>query len=55
MNEKRVPKITLDREGNKPASEASLLPYYKANICWPPGMRSASFGRMMLQEYKASA
>jgi hypothetical protein len=32
MNEKRVPKITLAAEGNKPPFEAQLLPYYRANI-----------------------
>jgi hypothetical protein len=37
MNEKRVPKLQLDKEGNKPAFLAEVLPYYRANIAaaWP--------------------
>jgi len=54
MNEKRVPKITLDREGNKPAFEASLLPFYRANIAaaWDEEKKLRAFDA--LEEFGAS-
>lgn len=45
MQEIGVQNLTLDKEGNYPAIEARLLPYYQANISskWPEDKRQAAF------------
>jgi hypothetical protein len=45
MNEKRVPKLQLDADGNKPPFLAEVLPYYRANIAasWEEERRLRAF------------
>ena len=54
MNEKRVPKIQIDREGNKPAFLAEVLPFYRANIAaaWDEERKLRAFDA--LEEFGAS-
>jgi hypothetical protein len=54
MNEKRVPKIRIDREGNKPAFDAEVLPYYRANIAaaWDEERKYRAF--QALEDFGAS-
>jgi hypothetical protein len=54
MNEKRVAKFQLDREGNKPAFLAELLPFYRANIAasWDEERKYRAF--QALEDFGAS-
>ncbi len=54
MNEKRVPKLQLDADGNKPPFLAEVLPYYRANIAaaWEEEKKLRAFDA--LEEFGAS-